>query len=55
MGAQGGSAEQGIKFWGGSFLSRAVFMDLWVREGTLVLEERAGQSWASSWQTSGSW
>lgn len=44
-GAQGGSAEQGIKFWGGSFLSRAVFVDLWVREGTLVLKEerdRAG-------------
>lgn len=54
-GAQGGGAEQGIKFWGGNFLSRAVFMDLWGREGTLMLEEGAGQSWASSWWTPGSW
>lgn len=54
MGAQRGGAGQGIKFRGGSFLSRAVFVDLWVREGTLVQEEGVGQSWASSWQTPGS-
>lgn len=49
-GAEGGGAEQGVKFWRGSFLSRAVFMDLRVKECTLVLEEGVGHSL----QTSGS-
>lgn len=45
----GGGARQGTWFWGDGCPRIAVFVDLWVREGTSVLGEGEGQSWRGGW------